>query len=224
MSHIPAKYHCLSGSSLKVIALLSMTTDHLAYFVMALSMGLEDYWLYDCLRGVGRLAFPLFAFLVVEGYHHTRNLNKYMVMLLVAAGISDIPWILLGQCDSHNVLFTLLLGLMAIAWADRSGMSRTGIIASTALFSLAAAYLKTDYSWNGVCLMMVFQMFREKPMLAVPFGFPLLMEYGTIGTAGGLLMPLLYSGGRGFIQGRYMKYLFYLYYPLHLMVIWWIQS
>ena len=213
-------YRCLSGSTLKVIALVSMTIDHLAYFVMAVSMGMQDVWTYGFLRGVGRIAFPVFAFLVVEGFHHTRNLHRYMVTLLITAVISDVPWMLLGGVESHNVLFTLLLGLMAVAAADRLCKSLGTAIISTAFFSLVAAWLNVDYSWNGVCLMMVFYMFRDKPIFILPFGFPLLMQYGTVGTCLGLLVPLVYSGKRGFIHGGCMKYLFYLYYPLHLIVLW----
>ena len=183
--------HCFSGSTLKMIALASMTIDHVAYYVMGNIMGFQGSWQYDCLREVGRLAFPIFAFLVVEGYRHTHNLKRYMAVLFMAAIISEIPWLLLGQYDSHNVLFTLLFGLIT----------------------------NTDYSWHGIGLMIVFFLFKDTPFLCFLFGFPFLMEYGIIGTSCGIFICLCYNGSRGFIKGGWMKYAFYLYYPLHLLVI-----
>ena len=63
-------------------------------------------------------------------------------------------------------------------------------------------------------------MFRQKPLLAFMFGLPVLMVYGLAGCAVGLMMPMLYSGQRGFATGWFAKYFFYAFYPLHLMLIW----
>ena len=211
--------YCLSGSTLKVIALVSMTIDHVACYVMGNAMGLQDSWLYDCLRGVGRLAFPIFAFLVVEGYRHTHNIKRYMDVLFMAAIISDIPWFLLGQYDSHNVLFTLLLGLIAISMTDMIPINSWLKVLPLCIICLLSVWLNTDYSWHGIGLMLVFSLFKDKPFLCFLFGFPLVMEYGIAGTACGILICLSYNGYRGFIKGGWLKYAFYLYYPLHLLVI-----
>ena len=77
----------LSGSSLKVIALVSMTVDHIAYYLME-----HGTLLYELMRMVGRMAFPIFAFLLVEGYTHTRSRGKYALNLLIFALISEVPW------------------------------------------------------------------------------------------------------------------------------------
>lgn len=98
----------LSGSALKVIALVSMTLDHIACYLMDKSIA------YDAMRTVGRMAFPIFAFLLVEGYTHTRSVRKYALSLFSFALVSDIPWWLLNHDNTHNVFFTLLLGLVAI--------------------------------------------------------------------------------------------------------------
>ncbi len=100
----------LSGSSLKVIAIVSMTIDHLGLYMLGGDDPASASVTYHLMRMVGRLAFPIFAFLLVEGYVHTRDIRRYMMNLLVTAIISDIPWMLLGGYDSHNVMFTLLLG------------------------------------------------------------------------------------------------------------------
>lgn len=211
--------YCLSGSTLKVIALVSMTIDHVTYHVMGNAMGLQDSWQYDCLRGVGRLAFPIFAFLVVEGYRHTHHLGKYAAALFLTAVISEIPWYLLGETDSHNVLFTLLLGLVSIVLTDKVKSSWAMLIPSCCI-AFIAMWMNTDYSWRGIGVMMVFFRFREKPFFMFLFGILFLMEYGILGTSLGILICLCYNGNRGLIKGNWLKYVFYLYYPLHLMAIW----
>ena len=210
----------LSGSSLKVIAIVSMTIDHLALYILGGDDPATAPVIYHLMRMVGRLAFPIFAFLLVEGYIHTRDFRRYMMNLLVAAVISDIPWMLLGGYDSHNVMFTLLLGLMAVSFIDRFWRNRIVTLTVIILIGVLAEWLQTDYSWRGIFLICVLFMFRDKPLLAFMFGLPFLMVYGLAGSAAGLMMPMLYSGQRGFATGRVSKYFFYAFYPLHLMAIW----
>lgn len=209
----------LSGSALKVIAVISMTIDHVALYVLAGHLSMQDVWLYDVLRGIGRLAFPIFAFLVVEGYRHTHNLQRYMSVLYMAAIISEIPWFLLGQYESHNVLFTLLLGLIAVSMTDMILYNSWLKVIPFCTISLLSAWLNTDYSWHGIGLLLVFFLFKDKPFLCFLFGFPFVIEYGIVGTACGILICLCYNGHRGFVKGGWLKYAFYLYYPLHLLVI-----
>ena len=210
----------LSGSALKMIALVSMTMDHVGYYAVGLQRGLGDSYIYEWMRSVGRLAFPIFCFLIVKGYLHTSSLKRYMMTMLVAAAISEIPWYLLGNRDSHNVIFTMFLGLLAIHVINRLKDNRWLVLITMTIIGGLAWLLNTDYSWKGVCVIVVFFLFRERKLLAIPFGFPLLMEYGVVGTVIGMMLPLGYNGCRGFIRGRYMKYLFYVYYPFHLTVIW----
>lgn len=220
MNYNLSKFKCLSGSALKVIAVISMTIDHVALYVMAENLGMQDLWLYDVLRGVGRLAFPIFAFLVVEGYLHTHNIYKYVMTLLLTAFVSEIPWNLLGQHDSHNVLFTLLLGLVSISITDRFSKQSWMLIIPSCSMAVIATVANTDYSWHGIGLMTVFFLFRNKPFFIFLFGLPFLMEFGLVGTSCGILICLAYNGERGFVQGKWLKYAFYIFYPLHLMVIW----
>ena len=101
----------LSGSALKAIALLSMTADHTACYLMD-----EGSMAYEAVRCVGRIAFPVFALLVAEGFSHTRNRWRYLLSLLLFAVISEVPWYLLNGVDgTHNVLFTLALGTACLA-------------------------------------------------------------------------------------------------------------
>ena len=101
----------LSGSALKIIAVLSMVTDHCAYYLLD-----SNSWGYEVMRCFGRIAFPVFAFLVAEGFAHTRNRMRYFLSLLLFAVISEVPWYLLNGADgTHNVMFTLALGVAALA-------------------------------------------------------------------------------------------------------------
>ena len=210
-------YRILSGSALKMIAVVSMTMDHVALFLLNPKSG----WLiYEVMRCIGRLAFPIFAFLIVEGYYHTKCLWKYMLALLVTAVVSEIPWRLLLDDGNHNVVFTLLFGLVAVYLADHTRQYPLMMVMMVVTPALLSTVLELDYAWRGVCLMAVFYLFRGRRMLTLPFGFPLMMEYGIIGSAFGLAIPLMYSGRRGFVKEQWMKYLFYIYFPLHLMIIW----
>ena len=100
----------LSGSALKVIAMISMVIDHVALYLME-----HGTVLYGTMRCIGRIAFPVFAFLIAEGFIHTRSRYRYFFTLLGFAVISEIPWYLLNGADgTHNVMFTLALGVATL--------------------------------------------------------------------------------------------------------------
>ena len=100
----------LSGSALKIIAMISMVIDHVALYLMD-----DSTVLYETMRCIGRIAFPVFAFLIAEGFIHTRSRYRYFFTLLGFAVISEIPWYLLNGADgTHNVMFTLALGVATL--------------------------------------------------------------------------------------------------------------
>ena len=134
--------------------------------------------------------------------------DRYMLALLVTAIVSEIPWQLLGNEGYHKVVFTLLLGLVVIFLIDHIHDALWLMQMETALFSAIATMLNTDYTWHGICLMVVFYLFRKHRGLTLLFGFPLMMEYGIVGSTVGLAIPLMYSGRRGFVKVQWMKYLF----------------
>ena len=204
----------LSGSWLKMIAMLSMTTDHLAYYY-----GCENPYLYELMRTIGRIAFPTFAFLLAEGFVHTRDKSKYMINLFVFALFSEVPWMLLNHDGSHNVLFTLLTGILGMHIIENS-RNRWTTMAFVTLIGAATAFADTDYSWRGYGLVLIFYMFRGRPDLQTLFGIPLMYEYGIMGIMMAFAVVWLYNGERGFIRGKAWKYAFYAFYPVHLMLIY----
>ena len=207
----------ISGSWLKVIAIFSMTIDHIAYYY-----GVSNPFVYELMRTIGRIAFPTFAFLLAEGYVHTRNRKQYMLSLFTFAILSEVPWFLLNHDGSHNVLFTLLAGVIGMHVIDNS-KNRWVTLSFLILIGCATMMAETDYSLNGYVLTLLFFMFRGRPGLQVLFGLPLMYEYGMIGMMMAFAVILLYNGERGFIHGKAAKYAFYAFYPVHLMLIYLIR-
>lgn len=212
----------LSGSTLKVIAVLSMVTDHCVYYFME-----HGTLLYEVMRCFGRIAFPVFAFLIAEGFLHTRNRMKYFLQLLGFAVVSEVPWYLLNGADgSHNVLFTLALGVIALSAME--ALKKDGILCGAVILSIAyfASWLGVDYEWRGILMMVVFYLFGNVNP-SFPSGrkaqlfcaFPLMMHYGIIGALLACGVIACYDGTRGFIHGKMAKYGFYAFYPVHLYII-----
>ena len=214
----------LSGSALKIIAVLSMVADHCAYYLLD-----GNTWAYEVMRCFGRVAFPVFAFLVAEGFAHTRNRMRYFLSLLLFAVISEVPWYLLNGMDgTHNVLFTLALGVAALAVFERLQEHRVLCCCSMLLMAWLAVWSDTDYEWRGVLMITVFYlmgMVKKTPvtlrrMLQLLFAFPLMMHYGITGALLACAVIFLYDGTRGFIHGNVAKYGFYAFYPAHLILIY----
>ena len=217
----------LSGSKLKVIALVSMVTDHCAYYLME-----HGTHLYEIMRCFGRIAFPVFAFLIAEGFRHTRNRMKYFLQLLGFAIVSEVPWYLLNGSDgTHNVLFTLALGVMALAAFE--ALKKDGILCGAVILSIAgfAFWSGVDYQWRGVSIIVVFYLLGEVQPIPFPYGrktqlfcaFPMMMHYGIVGALLACLVIAFYDGTRGFIHGKVAKYGFYAFYPVHLCLLLIIQ-
>lgn len=223
----------LTGSSLKVIAILSMAIDHVALYLLryqeAFTMPLITYhdhyisW-YFLLRCVGRMAFPIFAFLIVEGFVHTGNRRRYGRNLLVCALISEIPWALTHQgfhLMGHNVLFTLFWGFLGLCVIEhyRSDWCKTGGILVTMM--VAAFFFRADYNASGFALIVILYVLRRHFALQVLAGCTMLPMKWVAGLA---FIPIaMYNGQRGFIRGTWGKYLFYAFYPLHLLAIWMVK-
>ena len=214
----------LSGSALKIIAVLSMVTDHCAYYLLD-----ESSVAYEVMRCFGRIAFPVFAFLVAEGFVHTRNRMRYFLSLLLFAAISEVPWYLLNGADgTHNVMFTLALGVLALTAFERLREHRVLCCCSILMTAWLAAWLGTDYEWRGVLMIVVFYLLgigKDKSvtlrrMLQLLFAFPLMMHYGITGALFACVVIFLYDGTRGFIHGNVAKYGFYIFYPAHLFLLW----
>ena len=222
ISYLPKPLPLFSGSALKIIAVVSMVIDHCAYYLMD-----DNTMAYEVMRCFGRIAFPVFAFLVAEGFAHTRNRMRYFLSLLLFAAVSEVPWYLLNGADgTHNVMFTLALGVLALATFERLREHRILCCFFILLTAWLATWLETDYEWRGMLLIVVFYLLgfgkgkfvTLRRMMQLLFAFPLMMHYGITGALLACAVIFLYDGTRGFIHGNVAKYGFYVFYPAHLLL------
>ena len=225
---IPKKYKILSGSVLKCIALFTMIVDHVGLHllrnsgIVLLYTSAGPLELFTLMRKVGRLAFPIYCFLLVEGFLHTHDRRKYGLNLLAFALISEIPWNLEHtgalHCPSQNVFFTLFLGYAGMYCIEELKERPLEQLISLIALVMVAMNLKADYGIGGFAFILVMYLLREQKILQAIVGT--CIESG--GWAAGLaFIPInLYNGQRGFIQGKFMKYLFYAAYPVHIMIIY----
>lgn len=208
----------LTSFQLKLIAIITMTIDHIGFTLM---YGGEYY---NICRIVGRTAFPIYCFLIAEGFVRTKDVKKYALRLFAFAIVSEIPFNLMitGRLFAfryQNVFFTLLLGLLLLCWYYYFNTKNNMAVALSGVpvFMAAAHFLNTDYSWWGVMLIFLFYAFKDNKLMAVFFAAVSMLLYGGTERYAVLsLVPiLLYNGNKG----RSMKYLFYVYYPLHILVL-----
>ena len=219
----------MSSFALHIWAMLLMLCDHLQLTL------LPDL---PILRCVGRLAFPLFAFMAVEGYLHTRSLKKYLLRLLMLAVISEIPFDLLVSGSvfdpmHQNVIWTIILGLCCIrAFENISADLKKMLSAVVIIASLAAAIIaRVDYSSAGVLTLLAFYAFRGNTvrcrlmqLLSLAFinlvllgGIEFAFPYQALAV---LSLPIiwLYDGSQGPHNG-FIKAANYLFYPAHILIL-----
>ena len=212
--NVSERISCLSGFQLKCIAILSMALDHTGAVLFP-----QEIWL----RCAGRLAFPIFCFLIVEGFVHTHDVYRYMARLGVFALISEIPYDLAfrGVCLEfayQNVFFTLLIGIamMKLLSVTRLWPEKAAILI---LAMWLAVVLRTDYNFRGILLIFMLYVFREQKFLAAAAdGLWNFLYTGTIQRYGVFsAVPMLLYNGK---PGRRMKYFFYIFYPAHLLILY----
>lgn len=258
-----------TGYHLKMIALITMLIDHIAAvfiwrvyvasFSITGSMQLSDfigdkiivwvannqalaYGIYEMMRYIGRMAFPIYCFLLVEGFLHTRSVKKYAIRLFIFALISEIPFDLAitgewWHLQYSNVFFTLWIGLLLIwalsyvekfyefwqekKWDEFAGRLicvLVGGVVAIVLGLLAEVLLMTDYGMAGVFAIAVLYVFRKMREIAFVGAIMLLsvMTSSTEILALLMLIPLMkYNGARG----KSTKYAFYAFYPVHLFLL-----
>ncbi len=258
-----------SGYHLKMIALITMLIDHIAAVViwrvyvasfritgsMQLSNRFGDgiiawvaehqdlvYTIYENMRLIGRMAFPLYCFLLVEGFLHTSNVKKYGLRLLLFAFLSEIPFdlALTGQIwdtSYSNVFFTLAIALVALwafsyiekfaefwkekQWDSFLGMlviTMAGVLTLAICGGFAEMVLMTDYGFAGVFAIVAMYLLRNTRMIGFAAGVFVLTIFSSSTElfAFCMLYPLMsYDGTRG----KSLKYVFYAFYPVHLLVL-----
>lgn len=226
----------LNAFQLKLIAIIAMLIDHIAWAFVPLDTALGQ-----AIHFVGRITAPTMCFFIVQGYKHTRSLPRYSGRLALFAIVSQLPFSYynFGRPGFFplNVIYTLTLGLLAIhCWETITDDSRRWM----AVILLTILSGPADWSMFGVAMCLLFHIFdRDRVRLNIVMGTMIIvliagqlaaeMSFGLDfrralanswyhgGLLLGFLLPRLYNGERG--GGAWSKWLFYGFYPLHLVIL-----
>ncbi len=229
---------------LKCIAMISMLIDHtsVAYFGQTTLFNV-----------IGRIAFPIFAFQISEGYIHTKNLKKYLLRLFCFAIISQVPFMLFDSMFTNNFSFnifgTLFVGLLAILLYDKISnctfeltkdkkfnltINKIFGFVPAILLGIISEVCYFDYGFWGVAIIFLFYFFKNDKLGMVIFYITAcIIKYGIniiiygyhylyillcIGTILPIIFIYLYNGK----QGKKIKYLLYAFYPVHLLILYFV--
>lgn len=219
--------YSLNAAALKWIAIFSMTVDHIGAVLLPYT---GDFRLIELYRNVGRLAFPIFAFLLVEGYRHTSNKRKYLAYLIAFACISEIPFDLafaaqIFEPEYQNIFFTLALSLVAIWAADNINTKTTHItwllrILCVTTFAVISQLLGADYGIWGPFVVFLFYLAHTRVTTILAAIGAACTQY----TMPGIFLAPVFIGLYNGQRGRQNKWFFYIFYPAHLLVLHFIAS
>lgn len=227
------RWQGISASTLKLFAVITMLVDHIAAVVvirMLQANGSHEMLVtYNVMRQIGRSAFPIYCFMLVEGLARTRNQWKYAARLGGFALLSEIPFDLafhgrVLEFSYQNVFFTLAIGLLTMIVIERIETRAWSSLLKRALTLLVCAagmglahLLRTDYGMRGVACILVMYFLRKRRWLELVAGYlafvALLWEIAALPA---FLALAFYRGRKGFDA----KFFFYGFYPVHLLLLY----
>ena len=218
------------ASWLKLIAMISMLIDHINKALIYPQL-VSNYGTLTTISNIfdiiGRIAFPLFCFMLVEGYFKTRSKWKYLRNLLIFGVISEVPFDMFSTASFfnmnwNNVMFTLALVLITIWIIDtlkekmKARPKALWFLVSWIIIlavCIATMYLGLDYEHHAILIGYFFYLFHDVRLLSVPFGYASM--YTQPWSLLGFGLVLTYNGERG----KQFKMLNYWFYPVHLLVL-----
>ena len=226
----------MNREQIKLIAVGAMTVNHTAFaFLMSGTVP------YIVMTDIGYLTAITMCYFLVEGYYYTRSKTAYMRRLGVSAVLSQAPYMIaLGLCQL-NMLFTLLLCFIVLLVMDKVRHKVLKISAAAVLFCCSCF---CDWAFKAVLFTVFFNLtYRTKQSLVIPFSaafmvqfclslyayqaaFPagqalLLSFFSSVGIiVSGYLIIRKYNGKRSEKHKTFWKWFFYLYYPLHLFLLY----
>lgn len=175
---------------------------------------------------LGRIAFPIFAFAISEGYKHTRNLKNYILRIGIFAVLLQIPSWIFSYNYPLNIFFTLFTGLCLISVLKNKNVNDVVKIIFTIMIFFITRKINLDYGLYGFFTILIFTFYRENKVKMI-INFVILniinvvrpnifdLDFTQIYSLLALIPIILYNGERG----KNWKYFFYLFYPLHFLVI-----
>ena len=222
----------LDSFTLKIIAIITMLLDHIYTYMIPAGVDVPIWFGY-----LGKLSAPIFFYLIVEGFFHTRNRKKYLSRLAIF-GVAMIGVdIIFGIHNNIFLSLTLsILILMIIDFAKNSEKTIMWIPAIVGVVILGALYIFTEASLYGLGMTLIFYIFREKKMTMalIYVGFSLLPVFSVIGMPEAyeqlflfdyqwmmvfsIILILMYNGKLG-IKNIFTKWMFYIFYPVHLIIV-----
>lgn len=223
----------LSQEALKLIACVTMLIDHIGA-VFEPAMG--NYGLYCVMRAIGRLAFPIYCFLLAEGVAHTKNPVRYGLRLFIGILLAELPFDLAFYSGfswaGQSVMVTLFLGFVMVLVMQRIERAK---LAAVIIFGFLAELFRTDYGFWGIAMIALFVLTRDREdrnviqaiLLAVicwmmnsmripVFGIRVPVEMFALLA----LIPIFCYSGKKTTHGKAVQTAFYLFYPLHLLVLY----
>lgn len=223
----------MNRNVLKIIAVISMLLDHVGRILLGNNL---------VFRILGRIAFPLFAFFIAEGWKYTRSRKKYVLWLSAFALISQVPYALIFKWYKFNIIFTFLYAILMIVLIEllkketkmpsivKNLLITISLVTLLGALILADVFGIVDYGLIGVLLILNFYFIKSKlkyltgALLIALFAIRIVLFDGVlfenfIGLFALISIALLlfYNGKKGSLN---LKYFFYVFYPAHLMVLW----
>ena len=217
----------LTSFVLKIIGVITMLSDHIGDSIIGK---------FSFLNLIGRIAFPIFAFQAVQGFIHTKDFKKHMRKLLIFACISQIPFMLFLSTFTDvfalNIFFTFFLGLLALFLYEKSKHKMVGFL-WVVLISILGKVIHVDYGAFGILLIFCFYIFQNKKsamiistiLLCIFYYLPNIISSPTfwlhysvciLFTFSSLFFLVFYNHK----EGPKAKYFFYVFYPLHLIILY----
>lgn len=223
----------MSSFALHIIAMIFMLCDHMWATILD----------YEWLTCIGRIAFPIFAFLITEGYIHTSNINKYIKRMVIFAIITEIPFNLMVSASPiypfhQNVLWTFVISLLTLKYLNFDNVKNSfKSILIILLAIIIATVTMCDYFGAGVMMVVGFYIFRKSKFLQllmmIYVNMILIQGYSyPIDIAGytyyfpqqgfavlSLIFIWLYNGKQGY-HAKWFKIFCYAFYPLHMLILY----
>lgn len=221
------KIQVFTGAQLKYIAFISMLIDHVNNALITPMLDGSGFLLYlsNIFSILGRIAFPIFVFFIVEGFFKTKNRGKYLLTLIVFGIISEVPFDMFTSKTFfnpywNNMMFTLALCLISIWIIDvlkekiKSKALWYTVSIIIVIFSvLSAMGLSLDYDYHAVVAAYIFYIFYDKPLIGAGLGYLSIIK--EIYSVFGFALTLTYNGKRG----KQCKWINYLFYPVHIFIL-----
>lgn len=224
----------ISQEALKLIACITMLIDHVGHAIVPeLTVPYVVPLYYTC-RIIGRIAFPIYCFLLVEGMRHTRNPQKYILRLAIGILLAEVPFDMLFEggftWNYQSVMLTLTLGAIMLLCMQKT-QKREYKLLLILPFALLAELAKCDYGGWGIAMIAVFALFDRIPaqilgLLAVNlliesavlpvFGIPVSVQLFAVFA----MIPVAFYSGRKLTCSKAIQWAFYLFYPVHLIILW----